>query len=162
YHGACRPSGMKSSENTTLAGVWAATGAGMPATSARPHIPPAIDRTHRLIVPSLARRTCRVPPSCHREKQPVNRFSKIYLLVEIISDIPESAPARSARPAGGSLAALVPACHRREGTDAQRVGARADARRHHRVPADAERAAARRDAARALSHGDEPDPRGVD
>src|SRR5262245_580682 len=84
---------MKSSENTILVGACAAAGAGAPEMRAAPHIAPTIDPLHLPIARSLAPHAA--PASCHQRKRPVNRFSKIYLLVETISDIPGSASARA-------------------------------------------------------------------
>ena len=101
--------------------------------------------------------------SCHRQNRHVNRFSKIYLtcrnyLVIFRLDVAARASRRSAcRPRSPALDAVRPKTQTLNASVLE-----PDARRHHRVPPDAERAAARRGAARALRHGDQPDPRGPD
>src|SRR6185437_4392440 len=83
---------MKSSENTTfvvgfVAGAGcAAPGADVPRTMAAAPTAATIDLNQWRIFASHGR-SFSLTASCHREKRQVNIFSKICLLVEILSDI---------------------------------------------------------------------------
>src|SRR5262245_19944469 len=149
---------MKSSEKTTLV-------SGVPCAAAEPCNRP---RNNAPQAAETTRRYQAVMQRLHRDGLPIiaPAISTRQRIFENLFDCRKCVGYAEPEP-DDPLSGIVGSNHavdRHAGprTDLECRGGAADALRHSRLPAASGRTAPHRSAARALRHGDEPDPRGTD